>query len=257
MREQPKKSQASPSPARHLAVVAALTGMATLSLFSGYSLAEDQGLPKATVDRTSDALPMNPNQPAVDQSAAPAGAAPAPSVAHFSTDSSSASALLHVPVTHIYPGNVVPQKTLKSPVADDPEAPYRGMKYFVQFNCVGCHAPNGAGGMGPSLSNRKFIYGNRPENIFLTIMQGRAAGMPAFGAMLPDKVIWDLAAYVKSISDAPSTEWGKTTSPHGFTTEQVPAEYKSAADPWAYTEPFSYGQPPFRKVNQKTGEPEQ
>jgi cytochrome c553 len=30
-------------------------------------------------------------------------------------------------------------------VADDPQAPTRGMQYFNAMNCVGCHGPNGAG----------------------------------------------------------------------------------------------------------------
>lgn len=157
------------------------------------------------------------------------------------------SELVHVPVVKLYPGAVAVRPTVQNPVAGDTEAIQRGMDYYNQFNCIGCHAPNGAGGMGPSLSNAKFIYGGEPENIYLSILQGRPAGMPAWGGMLPDHVIWDLVAYVQNISREPAAPWGKTTSVDGFTIEQVPAEFITTIDPWQYTTPFSYGQAPFEK----------
>ncbi|MGN6159174.1 MAG: c-type cytochrome [Devosia sp.] len=157
-----------------------------------------------------------------------------------------ANNLLHVPVSNLYPGTVPAAPPVTSPVAGDPAAAERGMKDFLQFNCVGCHASNGAGGMGPALSNRKFIYGGSDQNIYLTILQGRPNGMPAWGGMLPDSVIWDLVAYIQSISAEPQGEWGKTTSTDGFTIEQVPAEKLQVVDPWNHTEKFSYGQAPDR-----------
>jgi cytochrome c oxidase cbb3-type subunit 3 len=155
-----------------------------------------------------------------------------------------AANLLGVPVSNLYPGKVTPMPDIVSPVAGDAGAPARGQKYFNQFNCVGCHAANGAGGMGPALSNRQWIYGSSAANIYLTIYQGRPKGMPAWGGMLPDSVIWDLVAYIQSISKAPATEWGKTTSPGGFTIEQVPAENLPSTDPWSHVEQFSYGSAP-------------
>jgi cytochrome c oxidase cbb3-type subunit 3 len=158
-----------------------------------------------------------------------------------------ASKLLRVPVVTLHPGGVPVRPKIANPVADDPEAVQNGMDYFNQMNCVGCHAPNGAGGMGPALSNAKFIYGSEPENIYLSILQGRPNGMPAWGGMLPDAVIWDLVAYIKTISQDPAKPWGKTTSAKGFTIEQVPAEFVTTVDPWHYTAPFSYGRAPFEQ----------
>lgn len=158
-----------------------------------------------------------------------------------------ASELVHVPIGRIVPGDVRVTPTIQNPFAEDPESAQRGMKYYNQFNCVGCHAPNGSGGMGPSLSNTTFLYGEKPENIFLSILQGRPNGMPAWGGVLPDHVIWDLVSYIKSISKAPAPPWGRTTSADGFTIEQVPAEFMRTTNPWQYTTPFSYGQPPFVK----------
>jgi cytochrome c oxidase cbb3-type subunit III len=165
----------------------------------------------------------------------------------FAGGGGTASELVHVPVVTLYPGGVPARPRVKNPVAGDPEAVQRGMQYFNQMNCVGCHAPNGAGGMGPSLSNATFVYGGEPENIYLSILQGRPNGMPAWGGMLPDQVIWDIVAYIESISNEPAPPWGRTTSADGFTTEQVPAEFITTANPWQYTTPFSYGQAPYEK----------
>ena len=66
---------------------------------------------------------------------------------------------MQVPVSHLFPGAQPDPPQIKNPVQGDPNAEQRGMTYFVNFNCVGCHAPNGGGGMGPALSNNVFIYG--------------------------------------------------------------------------------------------------
>lgn len=159
-------------------------------------------------------------------------------------------ALLRTPVPNLFPGGIPIRPPIQNPVGNDPAAPERGMRYFNAFNCVGCHAANGGGGMGPSLSDRFFKYGGEPANIYLTIVQGRPLGMPAWGGVLPDSVIWDLVAYVRQISRAPQTEWGQTISLKAMTTEQVPAEFETTSNPWAYTERFSFGQRPEAAVQQ-------
>jgi cytochrome c oxidase cbb3-type subunit 3 len=122
----------------------------------------------------------------------------------------------------------------------------RGMRYFLSFNCVGCHAPNGGGGMGPALSNRAFVYGSDPANVYLSISQGRPNGMPAWGAALPDGVIWDLVSYIGSISKEAESGWGKTFSTETMSKEQVPVEYLQTTSPWDHTQSFSSGQKPER-----------
>jgi len=150
-----------------------------------------------------------------------------------------AAALLRVPVTGIYPGGVPAglNADMPNPLASDPDAVQRGMKDFDAFNCSGCHMANAGGGMGPALSNDLWIYRDSPANIYLTIAQGRAAGMPAFGAMLPDRTIWELVAYVQSISQKPGKEFGTTTAPEAPAIEQVSANRMQSATPWDYTEP--------------------
>jgi len=151
-----------------------------------------------------------------------------------------AGALLRVPVTGVYPGGAATglNPNMQNPLANDPDAVQRGMKDFDVFNCSGCHAANAGGGMGPSLSNDLWIYRSSPANIYLTIVQGRAAGMPAFGAMLPDRTVWELVAYIQSISAKPGPTFGATTSVDIPQTEQVPAGQIHTATPWNYTEPM-------------------
>ncbi|HEU0097048.1 MAG TPA: c-type cytochrome, partial [Rhizomicrobium sp.] len=102
-----------------------------------------------------------------------------------------AERLLRVPVTGIYPGGNTRglEANMENPLKNDPDAVARGMRDFDNFNCSGCHMGNGGGGMGPALSNDTWLYRSSPGNIYLSIAQGRGAGMPAFGAMLPDRTI--------------------------------------------------------------------
>ena len=50
-----------------------------------------------------------------------------------------------------------------------------------------------------ALLNFRIVYGSQPGDIFLTIKQGRPNGMPSFQG-LPNEVIWQLTAYVSSLS---------------------------------------------------------
>jgi cytochrome c oxidase cbb3-type subunit 3 len=153
---------------------------------------------------------------------------------------------MQVPVSHLFPGAQPTPPQIKNPVQGDPNAEQRGMTYFVNFNCVGCHAPNGGGGMGPALSNKNFTYGSQPENIFLSIYQGRPNGMPAWGHVLPDDAIWDLVTYIGKISNEPTHQWGRTFSanPLSPAVEQVPTEQVSTTDPWSATKAFNFGHKP-------------
>ncbi|MFB6452774.1 c-type cytochrome [Bradyrhizobium tunisiense] len=153
---------------------------------------------------------------------------------------------MQIPVSPLLPGAQPDPPQIKNPVQGDPNAEQRGMTYYVNFNCVGCHAANGGGGMGPALSNNTFIYGSQPENIFLSIYQGRPNGMPAWGGVLPDNVIWDLVTYIGKLSNEPNRQWGRTFSANPLSpeVEQVPAEQVSTTDPWSATKTFNFGQKP-------------
>ena len=74
-----------------------------------------------------------------------------------------------------------------------------GQRLYNAFNCVGCHA-HGGGGIGPALMDDLWIHGSDPETIFGGIVDGWANGMPAFQGKIPDYQVWQLVAYVRSLS---------------------------------------------------------
>jgi len=74
-----------------------------------------------------------------------------------------------------------------------------GSHLFRQYNCNGCHA-NGGGAIGPALMDDRWIYGSEPRNIYATIVEGRPNGMPSFRNKIPETQIWQLVAYVRSLS---------------------------------------------------------
>ena len=82
---------------------------------------------------------------------------------------------------------------------DNLDAVKIGKALFYSMNCSGCHT-NGGGGMGPSLMDSQWIYGGRLEQIRQSIADGRPNGMPSWGARLSDPDLWELAAYVRSMS---------------------------------------------------------
>jgi cytochrome c oxidase cbb3-type subunit III len=88
---------------------------------------------------------------------------------------------------------------LQNPFEGSQIAREQGRQLFVQMNCYGCHGGHGGGGMGPSLRDPQWIYGATPIEIYSSIAQGRAHGMPAWGLRLPSDVIWKLVAYIRSL----------------------------------------------------------
>jgi cytochrome c oxidase cbb3-type subunit 3 len=77
-----------------------------------------------------------------------------------------------------------------------------GRQLYLAYNCIGCHF-NGGGGMGPALMDDDWVYGSGMENIAATIKEGRPNGMPSFRAVVTEDQVWQLAAYVRSLSHLP------------------------------------------------------
>jgi cytochrome c oxidase cbb3-type subunit 3 len=75
----------------------------------------------------------------------------------------------------------------------------QGKSLYGAFNCYGCHAWGG-GDIGPPLMDDKWIYGGEIDQVYLSIAQGRANGMPAFAGKVSSDQIWQLAAYVRAMS---------------------------------------------------------
>jgi cytochrome c oxidase cbb3-type subunit 3 len=107
-----------------------------------------------------------------------------------------------VRVSELQPGPKVPDVNVQG-YGSNAYAIAEGQQLYKWFNCVGCHA-NGGGGMGPPLMDEKWIYGSAPENIFDSIVEGRPNGMPSFRGKIPDYKVWQLVAYVRSLSSLTS-----------------------------------------------------
>lgn len=75
----------------------------------------------------------------------------------------------------------------------------QGKTWYRAYNCNGCHA-QGGGDIGPPLMDAKWRYGADPGSVYASIAHGRPNGMPAFGDHVPEDQIWQLVAYVRSLS---------------------------------------------------------
>lgn len=130
--------------------------------------------------------------------------------------------LARVRAGELVPGTAYIDPNIENPFAGDPEAIAAGRRHFAAFNCNGCHAPLGGGGMGPPLSDGTWIYGGEPAQIYLSVMHGRPAGMPAFSSMLTEKIVWELAAYIDTLDeiDDYANRDGFSENTAGFRQEQ-------------------------------------
>jgi len=127
----------------------------------------------------------------------------------------------------LYPGldhSVVTVDPRAAKYYDNAAAVVTGKKLYQAYNCSGCHS-NGGGGMGPALMDDQWIYGGRLEQIHQTIVEGRPNGMPSWGGKIPDEQIWQIAAYVRSMS-LPAT----LAAQQGPTPSQNPAPVPREAD---------------------------
>lgn len=139
---------------------------------------------------------------------------------------------LLVPSTTLFPGGARVDPGVENPYAGDAAAIAAGERHFAAFNCAGCHAPLGGGGMGPPLSDSEWIYGDEPAQIYLTIVHGRPEGMPAFGSMLPGRTVWELVAYIETLDEIedPAAEKGFDPDRERFDSATAEDENEDQAD---------------------------
>jgi cytochrome c oxidase cbb3-type subunit III len=102
-------------------------------------------------------------------------------------------------MSQIQPGAISTSTELEQKYEDNAYALDQGKRLFRWYNCNGCHA-NGGGDKGPALMDNVWIYGSEPAQIYSTIVEGRPNGMPSFGGHIPDNEVWELVAYVRSLS---------------------------------------------------------
>jgi cytochrome c oxidase cbb3-type subunit 3 len=108
------------------------------------------------------------------------------------------------------PGPGVASSTNPNPYSPtDPVAVVEGRRLFKAYNCSGCHGEHAGGGMGPSLRDVDWMYGDNDAQIYDSIAEGRAHGMPSWGTKLPEDHIWKLATYIRSMRTAmePDRPW--------------------------------------------------
>ena len=83
-------------------------------------------------------------------------------------------------------------------VAKDPQALKMGARMFASY-CTVCHGSDAKGSYGfPNLTDHSWRWGGEADTIKTTIMGGRQAGMPAWGAILGEDGVKNVAAYVRS-----------------------------------------------------------
>jgi cytochrome c oxidase cbb3-type subunit 3 len=126
-----------------------------------------------------------------------------------------------VRLSDIQPGMPAPEVKTGMDYEENAYEVSQGKRLYRAYNCNGCHA-QGGGDSGPALMDDKWIYGSEPVQIFATIKQGRPNGMPSFGGHIPEEQIWQIAAYVRSLSGQLDTDVapGRSDSLQGTKPEQ-------------------------------------
>jgi len=117
----------------------------------------------------------------------------------FRVDAPSAGRTALAPLSDLRPGPPSRPTHMANEYEENAYSMNEGKRLFEQFNCVGCHA-HGGGGMGPPLMDSLWVYGGAPEQVFATIVEGRPNGMPSFRGRIADYQVWQLVAYVRSMS---------------------------------------------------------
>ncbi len=84
-------------------------------------------------------------------------------------------------------------------LSKDQKSVAKGGELFQQ-TCSPCHAANGGGGIGPNLTDRYWIHGGAPNDIYQTITDGvPAKGMAAWGGQLGAEAIQNVTAFVLTL----------------------------------------------------------
>ena len=120
----------------------------------------------------------------------------------FDPGASEAQLANGVSLNPVHAGGTPPSSGIGPDYAKIEQSAYavaEGKRLYNAWNCVGCHA-QGGGAIGPPLMDSTWIYGSHPDQIFSDIVQGRPNGMPSFAGKIPNYQVWELVAYVRSLS---------------------------------------------------------
>ena len=116
--------------------------------------------------------------------------------------------------TTLFAGPAQPS-TGTSPYQENAWGQGEGKRLYTVYNCVGCHA-HGGGGIGPALMDDEWRYGFEPSDLYAAIVEGRPNGMPSFRGKIPDSQVWQLVAYVQSMSGQTPIDASPGRSDHLF-----------------------------------------
>ena len=75
-----------------------------------------------------------------------------------------------------------------------------GKRLYAAYNCTAAMASTAAAAIGPPLMDDKWIYGAGADQIYATISQGRPTACRRSAGTSPTQQIWQLVAYVQSMS---------------------------------------------------------
>src|SRR4051812_6767590 len=131
----------------------------------------------------------------------------------FNSPPDASKAVESVQLTPLHAGDDPPKASFHNKYQENAYAMSQGKQLFSAFNCNGCHG-NGGGGMGPALMDDTWIYGSEPEQIFTTIVEGRPNGMPSFRGRITNDQVWQLVAYVRSLSGLARSDAAPGRSDH-------------------------------------------
>ncbi|MBV6272201.1 cytochrome-c oxidase, cbb3-type subunit III [Alcaligenaceae bacterium CGII-47] len=85
-------------------------------------------------------------------------------------------------------------------IAKDEGAREIGQRLFLN-NCAQCHGSDAKGGRSfPNLTDKDWLWGGTPEDILLTITEGRHGMMPPWSAVIKPDQAAEIAQYVRSMS---------------------------------------------------------
>ena len=93
------------------------------------------------------------------------------------------------------------QSDIKNPYTS-PEDVAAGGRIF-RSHCAACHGSEGVGGRGSALTSGEFHHGGSDAAIFKNISEG-IAGTEMPSAFFEGRQLWQLVAYVRSLSERPS-----------------------------------------------------
>ena len=81
-----------------------------------------------------------------------------------------------------------------------PEAVALGARAYAQ-HCAVCHGADARGARGfPDLTDAHWIWGDAPDQLLTTVLDGRQAAMPPFGEVLGEAGVTATAVYVQGLA---------------------------------------------------------